>query len=403
MIKKFGFKNFASFKEGAEISFEFDGNTPSEISQGNDISSVLGIKGANGSGKTNVIRALAFLSRLCAWGFTETNNKPVKLPLDTFFQSKELSEFYIDFTSNGRDYYYELDIQEGKIVREAIWRKQRSKRKIIERIGNEITYSLKSLSEFSSIELQDQFSIIELVRRYKFKSDITDLESVHWFFIRMIINVDSNGYFEIGCDLSNESKGFLEDEILFSFAKELIKSSDSSIEDIEILKNINNDGDEVYFPVFIHVHNGKKHNVPFNKESSGTKKIYEVLSAYFLVLRDGGLLALDEFDIHFHAMVLPKIIELFTNSAINIKNAQFIFTSHNTEIIDNLGKYRTILVNKEDSESYCYRLDEIAGTMLRNDRPISPLYKEGKIGGVPTFFENNLAHIMEKVQNAEKL
>ncbi|EJL6274821.1 hypothetical protein NMR36_002930, partial [Vibrio cholerae] len=56
-------------------------------------------------------------------------------------------------------------------------------------------------------------------------------------------------------------------------------------------------------------------------------------------------------------------------------------TAHNTEVMDALGRYRTILVNKEGNESYCYRLDEVS--MLRNDRPISPLYKKGKIGGVP--------------------
>ena len=399
MIKKFGFKNFSSFKEGAEISFEFDGNTPSEVSQGKDISTVLGIKGANGSGKTNIIRALSFLARLCAWGYGETNTKEVKLPLDTFYKSKEVSEFYVDFTANDRNYYYELDIQEGKVIRETIWRTKKSKRKIIERINNDITYTLKSLSEFSSIELQDKFSIIELVRRYKFKSDILDLENVHWFFVRMIINVDSDGYFDLGRSLSDQSKEYLDDKLLFSFAKELIKSSDSSIKDIKILKHINNDGDEVYYPVFLHTHNGETHKVPFNKESSGTRKIYGVLSAYFLVLKDGGLLALDEFDIHFHAMVLPKITELFTNPKINVNNAQFIFTSHNTEIIDTLGKYRTILVNKDDSESYCYRLDEIAGTMLRNDRPISPLYNDGKIGGIPTFSKDNLVKIMEKIKD----
>ncbi|RLO37994.1 abortive infection protein, partial [Serratia marcescens] len=47
------------------------------------------------------------------------------------------------------------------------------------------------------------------------------------------------------------------------------------------------------------------------------------------------------------------------------------------------GKYRTYLVNKEKNESYCYRLDEIKGDILRHGRLISPVYKEGKIGGVP--------------------
>ena len=83
-------------------------------------------------------------------------------------------------------------------------------------------------------------------------------------------------------------------------------------------------------------------------------------------------------------MILPLIVDLFTNKEINKHNAQFIFTAHNTEIIDVLGKYRTILVNKEDNVSYCYRLDEIPGNMVRNGRPITPLYLHKKLGGVPS-------------------
>jgi len=48
-----------------------------------------------------------------------------------------------------------------------------------------------------------------------------------------------------------------------------------------------------------------------------------------------------------------------------------------------MGKYRTFLVNKTDNESFGYRLDEIPGEMLRNDRSITPIYNAGKIGGIP--------------------
>lgn len=56
--------------------------------------------------------------------------------------------------------------------------------------------------------------------------------------------------------------------------------------------------------------------------------------------------------------------------------------------MDYLGKYRTILVNKENLESYCYRLDEmpegfIPNSHLRGDRKISSLYLKKKLGGVP--------------------
>ncbi|MCD6616295.1 AAA family ATPase [Aeromonas veronii] len=75
MILRFGFKNFSSFKDGAEISFLFDGNTPEDISFGQKVGTVLGIKGANGSGKTNILKALSFISTLCSIGYNDDKNK----------------------------------------------------------------------------------------------------------------------------------------------------------------------------------------------------------------------------------------------------------------------------------------------------------------------------------------
>ena len=62
-----------------------------------------------------------------------------------------------------------------------------------------------------------------------------------------------------------------------------------------------------------------------------------------------------------------------------------IFTTHNDNIMDIMGKYRITLLNKDKCESYAYRLDEIPGDILnlRNDRSILRVYNEGKIGGVP--------------------
>jgi hypothetical protein len=51
--------------------------------------------------------------------------------------------------------------------------------------------------------------------------------------------------------------------------------------------------------------------------------------------------------------------------------------------MDYLGKYRVVFVNKEDNESFLYRLDELPGDLLRNDRSIEGVYNTGKIGGRP--------------------
>lgn len=42
-----------------------------------------------------------------------------------------------------------------------------------------------------------------------------------------------------------------------------------------------------------------------------------------------------------------------------------------------------LLFQREENESFAYRLDEFDEVLIRNDRPISPLYKKGLLGGVP--------------------
>ncbi|CAA6819578.1 MAG: Unknown protein, partial [uncultured Sulfurovum sp.] len=54
MLLEFGAENFCSFKEGFEISFQKSKNSTE------DIANIIAIKGANASGKTNVIKVLSF-------------------------------------------------------------------------------------------------------------------------------------------------------------------------------------------------------------------------------------------------------------------------------------------------------------------------------------------------------
>lgn len=382
MIRKFGVKNFFCFKEGIEVNFDFDGNVPENILLSRNFSTVIGIKGSNGSGKTNIIKAIAFLRTFCY--FAAENDASERLAINGYYDSSEPSEFYIDFEINDKKYYYELDVTPTGVLKETIYRTNARRTKILERVGDEVTDAIEELAELRYIRLKSNCSIISQVRQYKFRADMTDMHLMAEFFFKFISNVDFFGYKNI--DLSYEviAKEYNQDPALFHFVKQIVKSADDGIEDIIIKSRFDENGNEIFFPVFIHKHGDTNYGLNIQDESSGTRVLFQRMHMYWIVLSTGGLLALDEFDIHIHAMILPKIIELFLNPEININNAQFIFTAHNTEIIDTLGKYRTILVNKEDNESYCYRLDEIPGSMIRNDRTIVPLYLQGKIGGVPS-------------------
>jgi AAA15 family ATPase/GTPase len=381
MIRKFGVKNYFCFKDGVDINFDFDGNVPDSVKLGRDFTTVIGMKGSNGSGKTNIIKAIQFLRTFCHFASDSGVNE--KLAINGYYDSVEPTEFYIDFEFNGMKYYYELDVTTHGVQREVIYRTKDRRTKILERQGDELIEVIDELSELKLIRLKSNASVISLLHMYQFRTEMTDLKLIGEFFFKFISNVDYFGYRNI--DLNHEviAKEYAQDPKLFHFVKEIVKMADDGIEDIVIKSRRDENGNEIFFPVFIHSNNGKNYALNIQDESSGTRVLYQRMHMYWIVLSTGGLLALDEFDIHIHAMILPKILELFLDPQSNPHNAQFLFTAHNTEIIDTLGKYRTILVNKEDNESYCYRLDEIPGSMIRNDRTIVPLYLQGKIGGVP--------------------
>ncbi|KAB0303894.1 AAA family ATPase [Vibrio fortis] len=407
MIRKFGFTNFTSFKESVEVNFELDGKTPEYISNGDPISTVMGIKGANGSGKTNILRALAFLSYFCITGAREIikgkdNQRRSSVAVESFFGNPDDTEFFVDFEKNGTEFTYELNINNGVITREYIARRSQRTVVLLERKFNDITDSISNFSEFNNFELKEDTSVLEMLTQYKFKNDISELMTVRDFFYQMIVNVNIDGYHEMDFDLYQECETLFDYPYRYEFLKEFLTSADLSLKDISIEVGRDTEGNEVHYPVFHHyVDNETTKALSFSQQSDGTKKLFSILGSYFTVLETGGILVLDEFDIHLHAKILPLIVNLFLNKKINPLGAQFIFTSHNTEIIDSLSKYRTFLVNKEESESFGYRLDEIPGSMIRNDRPITPLYVDGKLGGIPLFRESRIEELMHKRHTGE--
>jgi AAA15 family ATPase/GTPase len=387
MIYSFGAKNYFSFREGMSISFELNSKVPKSVSQGKKFTTVMGIEGANASGKTSVLKCLRFLEYFALASFE--NKEKDSIGIDSFFKNSLPSDFYIDFEYAGVRYIYELTLTDDEVLREALYKKVTRKTLLFERLKNEITKSVSDLQELSVMKLRSNASVISSVSRYKINKGSSDIQNVLDFFYRFFGNV---GLFGMLRDSHHPIKGasefYYDKEEAFLFAKSIITKCDLGISDIVIHRKKNSSDEYEYLPVFHHNTDcGSEENrwLTHFDQSSGTIALYNKLYLYWCALASGGVLIMDEFDVHCHPMLLPKILDLFLDPVSNPKNAQFIFTAHNSDIIDSLGKYRVVLVNKEKSESYCYRLDEIPGDLVRNDRSISPLYRDGKLGGVPNY------------------
>lgn len=386
MIYSFGANNYFSFKDGFQVSLEFNSKVPKSISNSEKVSTILGIKGGNASGKTNILKCLQFLSYFVARSFGQPPEASIFL--SPFFSSKKPTDVYIDFESNGVRYIYELSVTKTEVIREAIYKKISRKTLIVERKNNEFKSKLSELGDLDLITLRSNASLVDTALQYKMKGLGKDLQNIKSFFLKFKGNVSSLGVMEDSFiyDHNEISERYHKNPDALEFAKKIIRSCDLGISDINIIETKNEKGEPRYFPMFVHpsgLNGSNTQRLTYWEESDGTTALFRRLYHYWTVLTSGGVLIMDEFDTNYHPDLLPQILDLFINESTNPKRAQFIFTSHNLEIMDYLGKYRTYLVSKENCESFCYRLDEIPGDIIRNDRSISTLYRDGKLGGVP--------------------
>lgn len=379
MLIQYGFRNYFGFKEGATVSLELPSACPKDVSAGAEFTNIICVKGKNGAGKTNLLKAFSFLSDFCTNSFSL---KPDELiAFSNFYNNDDVTEFFIEFKKNDIIFRYELELTDEAVSRETLYRTEKRKTKIIERLDNSFTTLISGLSTLKSMKLRSNASFISTANQYDF-DDVEPVNITFDFFYHNMSNIGYTGLDRNTPDLSAISKVYYENETMFNFVKELIVNCDTGVSDITIVKREVNDKVE-YRPLFTHLVDGEEKHITYYTESSGTKSLYNQLYRYKFALQYGGVLCLDEFDINLHPHILPVLIKLFTSKESNPEGGQLLFSTHNSEILDTLGKYRTYFVDKDNNESFAYRLDEIPSDLIRNDRTMLPVYNSGKIGGVP--------------------
>lgn len=378
MLFGYGAKNCWCFKDWLDIDLRLNGNVPKDISLGYNFATILGFEGANASGKTNALKVFAFIADFATNSFLY----PVEdeILFDSFFSNEDNSDFYVEFSSNNIEYRYECILNKNSVVKEVLIKIEDSGELIIfERNNNNVTKN--TLYEDSiNIIYRENASFISTLHQY----DVKTIGEFYDFFSKITINVTYTGLHQrISRDISIVSNLYFNNPQALQFTTDLIRKFDTGIYKIDIVYREDEKNRRIYYPIFYHDIDEPNKILTIDQESSGTRALYIDLFHYYINLQRGGVLILDEFDINLHPDILPYLLKLFIDKNTNPRSAQMLFTTHNSEILDVLGKYRTYLVSKENGESIAYRLDEIKTSVLRNDRSISVPYKRHFIGGYP--------------------
>ena len=81
--------------------------------------------------------------------------------------------------------------------------------------------------------------------------------------------------------------------------------------------------------------NGEVVGMDSSVESEGTRRLFTYAGPILDVLRQGHILVVDELDNSLHPKMMRFLINLMHNSELNKNQAQLIFSTHDTSLLDN--------------------------------------------------------------------
>jgi hypothetical protein len=119
-------------------------------------------------------------------------------------------------------------------------------------------------------------------------------------------------------------------------------------------------------------------------ESAGTQKLFSMAGPLLDTLARGRVMVIDELDSRLHTVLTREIIKLFNSRETNPRHAQLIFTTQDTNLLDNsLFRHDQFWFVEKDSRgaSRLYSLAEFKG--VRNDLSLEPNYTQGRFGAIP--------------------
>lgn len=135
-------------------------------------------------------------------------------------------------------------------------------------------------------------------------------------------------------------------------------------------------------PVALFEHRGLASPLPVHLESHGTRLFVRIFPLLNQALETGGVAVVDELDLAIHPLVLPEILRWFHDSERNPHDAQLWMTCNNASLLEDLVKEEILFCQKDDlGRTSVYGLRDVQA-VRRNDNYYRK-YLGGVYGAVP--------------------
>ena len=177
------------------------------------------------------------------------------------------------------------------------------------------------------------------------------------------------------------------DSLLDRF-KSLIRNADFGIIDIRV--NRNPTQPTRYRPSGLelkHQHESDDAWLPLEEESRGTRTLFQVALPILRTIQRGRILVVDELEASMHPNLAEHIIRQFNDPKTNPRNAQLIFSTHDTNLLGTLSgtpalRRDEVWLTEKDAQGATV-LYPLTDFKPRNDENIERGYVQGRYGAIP--------------------
>ncbi len=396
MLIQFSVENYLSFKNKAVFSMLAGKDTehPEAIGDvgGKDRFLKAGaIYGANASGKSNLLNAMWFMVSYVLNSHQKqlnlaTGRMPFKFDPHT---PEEPSSFEMIFIHDQIKYAYGFSMNDKEVTNEYLYHYPHGRKALIFERSDTNKYRFTT-----DVELQTSLKERNTGNKlYLSTAANWNYEKVipvfNWFSSCMFLNLNTYGQ-AYGTNAEN-----LRDDEYRNRIAQMLRAADFGIHSLIIGEgNVSLSGtltgvyDNIEAVHRVIGADGKAFDYALNmqEESRGTNTYLDLIGIAYRALESGGTLIADEIDVHLHPLLAEQIVSLFNSEKSNPKNAQLIFTTHNTNMMDlRILRRDQIWFTEKDEDTSASELFSLDEYSVRKDAKVERNYLLGRYGAIPLF------------------
>ncbi len=356
------------------------------------------IYGANGSGKSNFIDAIAFVKTLVVRSITHQPGEGIRqIPhkLDSFEKG---SSYRVQFITKGIRYVFGFTLKNMIVAEEYMYFFPNGRQtKIFERSAESFTPGSKFRGKFNSCKdvLKPNRLFLSCAANF---SAVEEISNAYSFFAdELIIYGPSNAANWMNYSLYQIKQDENIKNAVISFMRELgmgvkdivVTIDQKQLESSELPPFLSDEFKNVLLQKKVDAINAKVVYDSFEtdlikEESTGVQKLFGMLCPLIDIMVNGKVLVCDEIESSLHESLIFGLVKLFMSVSPE-QFAQLIFTTHETGLL-NLDLFRRDQIwftelKSEDRSTDLYSLAEIKN--VRKEDNFGRGYISGKYGAIP--------------------